>query len=991
MTPEEFQKIKSTFLEASKLPPLDRSAFLDRLIVDFPTLRPEVGALLAADAEAEGFLQKPVVLLPDDLESPSIPRPERIDGFRILDVLGEGGMGIVYLAEQDQPKRQVALKLIRPAFVTPSAVRRFQLEANVLARLRHPAIAQIYQAGMADAGFGPQPYFAMEHVQGIPLTEFAKQTDPDLRGRVHLLVAICHGMHHAHQKGIIHRDLKPANILVEESGQPKILDFGIARITNGDVQATTGRTEVRQLIGTIPYMSPEQVLGDADELDIRSDVYALGVIAYELLTGRLPYELAKKSMPEACRMVRDDEPTPPSMISRSLRGDPETILRKALEKDKTHRYQSAAELATDLERYLRNEPIAARPPSATYQIRKFAVRNKGLVFGLSAAIFFLLVTVIASAWAFVRVRQESLRASKLLAFYEHVFEPISSFRGFSKRPTVEDLLASGATAVDGVFTDDPEAETRLRGQLAAGFMNLGLYNLADKQLATALQIAAKTHPDGHPSMTTLQRNLGVLRMRQGEYQEAETLLRPIVDRSEPLRDALTREHLVILNNWGVLCQLQDRVRDAERVFRRIIQVASENFGDSDPIVFDAMNGLGGSLLALHRTAEAESVLRDITERGRSTLGEDDPAVVRAFAQLGVLLTQQRRLLEAEPILRNVSSRWESILGTEHPETTRLAANLATALIELSRPNEAEQLLRRAIDTFQQRTPNSPDIQILFNSQGMLMQETGHLSQAEKIFRKNLEIRAHRYPEGAPMVMVARMNLAYLLQLEGAFEEAERLNREVLAVFDRAPEMKNQFRLTALNNLAVTLLETDRMAEAEVYAREALEGRVQLFGPENSLTAYSMRTKALILWKRGELDAAEEQLRATLDVRRKTLGPDHAETLVSINDLAILLTKRERYTDAETFFTEILAQAAARFGVEHWQFAVIKSCHGELLLAQRHYPEAETTLLDAHQQIVNALGERHPRAKESARRIATLYEATGNLASAARFRELVEGP
>ena len=309
--------------------------------------------------------------------------PVIIGHYRILRLLGEGGMGSVYLAEQENPHRLVALKVIKPGFVNAELLRRFEQEAHVLGRLHHPGIAQIYEAGTADSGFGPQPYFAMEFIEGQPLIEFAEERHLNLRARLELMAKICDAVNHAHQRGIIHRDLKPANILVDEAGQPKILDFGVARVTDSDTEATR-QTDMGQLIGTLAYMSPEQVQPDPLELDIRSDVYALGVIAYELLAGRLPYDTDRKALHEVVQAIRETDPVRLSSIHRMYRGDIETIVAKALEKDKARRYASAAELAADIRHYLTDQPIVARPPSTSYQLQKFARRHWALVTGVAA-------------------------------------------------------------------------------------------------------------------------------------------------------------------------------------------------------------------------------------------------------------------------------------------------------------------------------------------------------------------------------------------------------------------------------------------------------------------------------------------------------------------------------------------------------------------------------------------------------------------------------
>ncbi|MBV8171611.1 MAG: serine/threonine protein kinase, partial [Candidatus Eremiobacteraeota bacterium] len=328
--------------------------------------------------------------------------PSTIGHYRIERILGEGGMGTVYEAEQDFPRRRVAIKVLKSGLLSPDAGWRFQHEAQALGRLRHAGIAQIYEASTAETPAGPLPYFAMELISGEPLLKYAQTHRLNTRERLEIMAKICDAVQHAHQCGIIHRDLKPSNILVEEGRQPKILDLGVARITDTDIQATQ-RTDLGQLVGTLAYMSPEQVLADPLALDTRSDVYALGVILFELLAGRLPYKLSSR-LPEAVHTIREEDPARLSSISRTYRGDLETIVGKALEKDKARRYASAADLAGDIRHYLHDEPIMARPPSATYQLTKFARRNKALVFGITAVFIVLIAGIVASTWEAARAR-----------------------------------------------------------------------------------------------------------------------------------------------------------------------------------------------------------------------------------------------------------------------------------------------------------------------------------------------------------------------------------------------------------------------------------------------------------------------------------------------------------------------------------------------------------------------------------------------------------
>ena len=376
---------RAIFFEAvEKEGPAERAAYLDDACAGDPNLRRRIEALLQSHATVGDFLDMPAAEqlaagsgMPADrgfsgagLASPErseadVPldflapsrRPDslgRLGHYEVLEVIGQGGMGTVYKAEQDSPRRTVALKVVRPGFASPAIVKRFNHEAQILGRLHHPGIAQVYEAGLADDG---QPYFAMEFIHGLPLDEFARRRGLDLTARVGLLARVCDAVQHAHDQGVIHRDLKPANILVEETGQPKVLDFGVARATGADLLTMTGLTQAGQLIGTPDYMSPEQVGADPAAIDHRTDVYALGVILFELAAHRLPYQLENRPLAETARLIQEQDPPRLGSINPELRGDVETIVAKALEKDPARRYRSAADLAADLRHWLNHEPI----------------------------------------------------------------------------------------------------------------------------------------------------------------------------------------------------------------------------------------------------------------------------------------------------------------------------------------------------------------------------------------------------------------------------------------------------------------------------------------------------------------------------------------------------------------------------------------------------------------------------------------------------------
>ena len=334
METERWRKVERLYHSALELAEIDRAEFVQEACGGDESIEREVKSLLA-ESETVDFLEVPALEvaarnLAASATPAGEPHPATIGRFRIIRLLGEGGMGTVYEAEQEEPRRIVALKVIKLGLATPDRLRRFRQESHALARLQHPGIAQIYESNTADTGFGPQPYFAMEFIRGLPLRQYAEVHQLSTRQKLELMVKVCEAVHHAHQRGLIHRDLKPGNILVDEAGQPKILDFGVARVTEADLQEgdaqPTMQTGLGQLVGTLAYMSPEQVLGDPLEVDTRSDVYSLGVILYELLSGRLPYHVSHRQLPEAVRTIREEEPVSLSSTSRNYRGDVETLV-----------------------------------------------------------------------------------------------------------------------------------------------------------------------------------------------------------------------------------------------------------------------------------------------------------------------------------------------------------------------------------------------------------------------------------------------------------------------------------------------------------------------------------------------------------------------------------------------------------------------------------------------------------------------------------------
>ena len=723
-------------------------------------------------------------------DAPAPTHPAQIGTYRILDVLGRGGMGIVYRAEQASPRRDVALKVIGRGFVSERLLRRFELEAQTLGRLKHVGIAQIYEAGVNQTALGPQPFFAMELVEGESLDDYSSKQTLDTNAKLELLIRICDAVQYAHQQGVIHRDLKPGNILVTSDGQPKILDFGVARATDADVRTTTMQTDVGQLIGTLPYMSPEQASGEPDEIDTRSDVYALGVIAYELLSGRVPHDLQGIASLEAARRIREQEPSRLSSIDRTFRGDVETIVQTALEKDKSRRYQSANALADDVKRYLYYEPIAARPPSTWYNLKKFARRNKVVVSGVALLIIVLAAGAFTSTWFWIRATRQEREARTQAEIATAVSEFLTKRVLAGARPdripdkTVRDaivrtMLDPAAASVAHDFKDKPLTEVAVRNSLALSYHAVGRTDLSVPHAQAAVALCRRVLGDDHPGTLTAMDCAGALLQAQGKLDQAEPLLRESLERS-----------------------------------RRIL-------GDDHPATLNSINNLGSLFQVQGKLDQAEPLLREVMERSRRVRGDDHPHTLTAVNNTGHLLHTQGKRDQAEPLYREALSRRRRVLGDDHPDTLSSIGNMGNLLLEQRKPDQAEPLLREALARRRRVLGDDhPDTLIALNSVAGLVQAQGQLDQAEPLRREALE-RSRRMPgEDHPLTLRLMNNLGNLLQAQRKFDQAEPLLRESLERSRRVLGDDHPDTLISLNNLGHLLSAQGKHAEAEEFYREA---------------------------------------------------------------------------------------------------------------------------------------------------------------------------
>jgi tetratricopeptide (TPR) repeat protein len=785
MSDPDPSRVQQIFAEAIELGPEHRERFLQTACAGNAALASEVQALLTAHAQAEDdFLAQPAAVqvasdqtLADDIFETA---GTRVGRYKLLEKIGEGGFGTVFLAEQSEPiRRRVALKVIKLGMDTRQVIARFEAERQALAILDHPNIAKVLDAGATTTG---RPYFVMELVRGSPMTEYCDAHKLSPRQRLELFVQVCAAVQHAHTKGIIHRDLKPTNVLVTEQEDrpvPKVIDFGVAKATQARLTERTLFTELRQMVGTPAYMSPEQTNLDSADIDTRSDVYALGVLLYELLTGTTPIEdgeLRKGAYEQMQRMIRELEPPKPStrlsamgetiasvaavrsveprQLSRTVRGELDWIVMKCLEKDRTRRYESASSLAADLSRHLAGEAVTAGRPGALYRMEKSARRHR---VALAVAAVFLLAATSAAAFYLhgVRAEQRNTRAAlEEVTRQKAIAEAVSQFqsdmlaaanpRRQGERVTVLQVIEAAVAQLDaGKLKDQPLVEAAVRTTIGGTLQYLGRFDEARPNFEKALQLRRKHLPAAHRDIAASLRNLGWLIQNQGQ---------------------------------GTI-----------------------------------------GVPALRMFAEAEALQRAALEMRRQILPADDPEIAGSLNMLGIVMLNQNKLSAAEPLLREALSIRRK--ATPADAGVNVLSNLGQLLRYQGKLDESEQLLREAVELSRKMLPAS-DTERAFciTNLGLTLQARGELAEAESLLRESLDLRRKALPAGHQDLARSIRELAYVLQLEEKPAEAEPLFRESVQM-SRMP--------IAILQLAFFLNEQHRSSEAAPLFHE-VEPRIRVW-------------------------------------------------------------------------------------------------------------------------------------------------------------------
>ncbi|HTC36486.1 MAG TPA: serine/threonine-protein kinase [Bryobacteraceae bacterium] len=864
------------------------------------------------------------------------PTPVSIGRYRIIRLIGEGGMGAVYEAEQDQPRRTVALKVIKSACVPSELLRRFQQESQALARLQHSGIAQVYEAGTADGDFGPQPYFAMEFIaNGQPLTKFAERQRLSARQRLELLAEVCDAVHHAHQRGIIHRDLKPANILVDENGHVKILDFGVARVTDSDTQATR-QTDVGLLIGTLAYMSPEQALADPLELDIRSDVYALGVILYELLAGKLPYSLSHK-LHEAVHTIREQDPSPLTAVSRDYRGDIETIAARALEKDKARRYSSAADLAADIRRYLKDEPIVARPASVSYQLGKFARRNKALVAGVAAVFVVLVAGVAASTWEAVRARRAQQTA-------------------LIDRDRASAAEQSATQQRDRAVSAEGAATTERNKAVAAESRAVQQRNraLAEKQRADEETAATKAVSD------FLQRDL--LAQASANNQagpntkpDPDLKVRTALDRAarriqgkfdkQPLVEAAIRQ--TIANTYKDL----GLYPDAQPQLERAVELRTKVQGQEHLDTLTAMNDLADLYLDQGKFAAALALHTRVLQARRRILGLENPATLMSLGSVATVYERQGQWSQAEAIQSQALEISRRVLGEEHSDTLHAMLGLAIIHIREGQVPQAEVLNAKAVEILTRvRGGEHPETLTAMNNLAQVYYLEEKYDQAERLQSHTLEIRRRVLGEEHPETLESMNNLAVIYKAEGKYAETEALHTRSWEIKRRVLGDEHPDTLISMNNLAVTYEAEGKYAEAEAILSKNLEIKRRVLGPEHPSGLSTMYNLARVYGEEHKYGEAHSLYTTLLDILRRTLGPRHNNTMDTMASFGELEVQERNYREAEPLLRQTW-NGLKETQPDYWRTYYIESLLGSVLMRQRQYADAEPLLLSGYNGLI----------------------------------------
>jgi eukaryotic-like serine/threonine-protein kinase len=946
------------FDEALEQPPAERERWLAERCAGNSALHRQVEALLRADELAGRFLEvdglRLAVPLMDEPDTGSAAGGE-IGPYRLVRELARGGMGVVYLAERadGQFEQRVALKLIKRGMDSDEIHRRFLAERQILARLSHPHIARLLDGGVSAAG---QPYFAIEYIDGTSILEHCKARGLGVEDRLRLFLDVCDAVRYAHRSLVVHRDLKPSNILVTADGQVKLLDFGIAKLLGDGPDAGPGLTETGMRVMTPEYAAPEQVSGAP--VTTATDVYALGAVLYELLSGQRAHRLDSRTPIEVARVVCEVDPEPPSGVAagalqQRLRGDLDTITLTALQKKPERRYATVEQLAEDVRRHLDGRPVSARPDTWRYRATKFVGRHRIGVAAATAIALSLVAGLSGTIWqarvAADRARLATEEAEKERAvrdFLVRLFSAASPRESLGEDLTVRELLERSRRDLDTALTAQPLVRARLLTAVAGVYAGLGQAPQADSLFAQAVALIRTLPGDVDADLATALSVWASNLIVQSHFERAEPLLREAVERLRQ-RDPDDPDIAGPLQSLGRVYTFTQRRAEAAATLRETLAIQLRHHGPGSPQVASALDDLGYELLRQGDLAGADSAVGAALAAYRRLLPPQHPSLLWTLSNLSAVRLAQGDTAEAERMLREVIAGQERLYPEGHSELAHSLGWLGMMLAAEGRYAAVDSLIAPAIDPHRK----------------LLGQDNSHLAML-------LEILAD-----------ARYQL-------GDLEAAARDQREVVGIWRRAigPEQRHTLAMVALLGSYVSA--QGRSEEAEKLTVEALAGRRKLLGDSHPDVALSLQTLGNLKRLRGDHAEAERLLREALDIRRAESPQNQLQTALVLGELGTVLNERGKPGEAEPLLGEAVDILTALPGAGPVETAAARRELGQSLALQGRYREAEQLMLDAHR----ALSERSDYWSKTARsetvdRLVELYRRQGREADAERWRRV----
>ncbi len=847
------------FTGVLNIPANGRDAFLDKACGTDEKLRQKVQALLRAHERTGAFLEKSPVgetVLKAQAVVVGEQAGDIIGKYKLLQQIGEGGCGVVFLAEQAEPvRRQVALKVLKPGMDTKSVITRFEVEQQALALMDHPNIAKVFDAGATASG---RPYFVMELIRGAKITDYCDENVLTIEERLRLFIQVCHAVQHAHQKGIIHRDVKPSNILVTtgEDGValPVVIDFGIAKATTSQrLTDKTLFTAMETLIGTPAYMSPEQASMTSVDIDTRADIYSLGAVLYELLAGVTPFdskESLKAGIDEIRRQIREEEPVRPSVrlsqmpgadlllvaknrksdpqrLIRTIRGDLDWITIKSLEKDRTRRYATAYGLAADLNRCLANEAVSARPPSTLYRLRKTAARNKLLFSSIGLVTAMLTASLIVVSAGLARERQahrkaniETAKSQQITQFLEEMLKGVgpSVARGRDTTMLME-ILTNTAERVGTELTNQPAVEAELRTIMGQLYQAVGNYNQAQEMERRALEINRKLYGERSWATAVSLNDLSVAYMSDSKLAEAQAAGEESLAIQHRLSSDENAELAATLDNLGQVYRQQGKDADAESYARRALGIRQKLFGKDSLEAASSMQSLSFILTYERKWSEAETMAREVLTIRTKRLGPDDPSVATAMTDIAWIEGVEGKTSEAEAFEQKALAIRLRVLPADHPDVAKSFYLLGDRVRQRGDKFDADTLLSAALSIQRKLLgPDNPSTLDTMRSLGSALLAEGKLSEAEALHKEAMAVWHSRGETDTPRALGELEFLVHVYIAEKKFSEAERALDEALT-----PSVRTQRASVNLLLLRVELYaRRNQWKEAAAAASRAFE-------------------------------------------------------------------------------------------------------------------------------------------------------------------------